>query len=278
MGSFRAILAIAAILLTGCHEQEPPAAVQSGAAAGRPPETAPDQSHAQQPAAAEPLTLDPDLAAAFRLIEAHRTEEARGALAIYRHTHPDDGTAAFLVGLSYHREKRYARAEPYFQRAIERSPGYHPTYHFLGWCLYYLGRTAESRRAFEQHLEHVPTEGDSHFALGLIDLDDDRLDAAERRFQRAIELQEGLPKRKADVSKAHARLADIFVRRDDLDQARVHLEQATALWPEHYTAFYKLARVLTRLGDEEGGRKAERLHRLWQRRAHPPRGVPEPGP
>ncbi len=94
---------------------------------------------------------------------------------------------------------------------------------------------------------------------------------------RAIELQEGDPRRRADVSKAHARLADIFVRRDDLERARAHLEEATALWPEHYTAFYKLSRVLTRLGDEEGAREAMRLHDLWRRRAHPPRGVPEQG-
>ncbi|MHC4427280.1 MAG: tetratricopeptide repeat protein [Planctomycetota bacterium] len=262
----RAIPAIAAILLAGCQERETAST-----------ERVPDQSHAQPPAEAEPLTLHPDLVVAFRLIEGRRTEAARNALATYRETHPDDGKAAFLVGLTYHREKRYARAEPYFREAVELAPGYHPTYHFQGWCLYYLGRTEESRRALEEHLEYVPTEGDSHFALGLIDLDDDRLDDAERRFMRAIELQEGDPRRRADVSKAHARLADIFVRRDDLERARAHLEQATALWPEHYTAFYKLSRVLTRLGDEEGAREAMRLHHLWRERAHPPRGVPEQG-
>ena len=250
----RYVLVLGVVLLLGCPQ--------------RPPET--------PVVAAEPIKLDGELSVVLRLIESHRTDRARTALAAYGEAHPPSGPAEFLTGLSYHREKRYGLARPHFERAIELTPGYHPTHHFLGWCCYYLGDTAASRQAFERHLQMAPSEGDSHFGLGLLDLDEDRLDAAEARFRRAIELQQDNPARDADVAKAHARLADVFIRRDQLDEARWHLEQATTLWPQHYAAFYKLSRVLTRLGENDQAQEAHRLYRLWQKRARPPRGVPEP--
>ncbi len=159
---------------------------------------------------------------------------------------------------------------------MELAPEYHPTYHFRGWCLYWLGETGPARAAFKEHLRHAPTEGDSHFGLGVIDLDEDRLDDAERRFRRAIELQAGNPRRGKDVSKAHARLADIHIRRDDLPAARAELIAATGLWPEHYAAFYKLSRVLRRLGEDEAADEAFESYRIWQKRVRQKRGVPEP--
>jgi tetratricopeptide (TPR) repeat protein len=236
----------------------------------------------QQPEAAGPKppvaapALGPELAAVAKLIQQRQTDAARLRLAPYLQQHPEDGRAAFLMGLSYHREKRYALARPRFERAVELAPDYHPAFHFLGWCLYYMGETVAAREAFEQHLVRLPTEGDSHFAIGLIDLDDDRLEAAERRFRRAIELQADNPRRRKDVSKAHARLGDVYVRRDDLEAARAELEVATELWPQHYTAFYKLSRVLNRLGEMEAAQRAYRQYQYWERQAEQRRGIPEP--
>ena len=86
------------------------------------------------------------------------------------------------------------------------------------------------------------------------------------------------PGRVKDVAKAHARLADVHLRRDELDAARSELRTATILWPQHYTAFYKLSRVLNRLGDRAAADEAFRQYRYWETRAERPRGVPEPGP
>jgi tetratricopeptide (TPR) repeat protein len=242
-----------------------------------PDETPPPAADVVPPAPAEPAVLDAELGAIFGLIQQRQTDAARRQLDAYVKEHPDEGRAAFLLGLSHHREKRYARARPHFERAVEQAPSYHPTYHFLGWCTYYMGETAASRRAFEQHLAYVPTEGDSHFAIGLIDFDEDRLDDAQQRFRRAIELQQGNTGRRADVSKAHARLADVYIRRDELAAARAELETATQLWPQHYAAFYKLSRVLTRLGETEAAAAAFRKYRYWEPRAEQRRGIPEGG-
>lgn len=225
-----------------------------------------------------PPPLSPELEAIARLIAGGQNQTARTRLEAFVAQNPDDGQAAFLLGLTYHREKRYALAEPWFTAALRLEPGYYTTYHFLGWCLYYLGDMAGSRAAFERHLEFAPDEGDSHFALGLIALDEDRLDDAERRFRTAIELQRDNPGRRRDVSKAHARLADVYIRRDQVQEAKAELLLATELWPQHYTAFYKLSRVLNRLGENEAADEAFRQYKFWEERAEQRRGVPEQSP
>jgi tetratricopeptide (TPR) repeat protein len=235
----------------------------------------PEVVPAPTPPGTPPPALDPELTAIARLIGQQQTEAARDRLTPYLQQHAGDGRAEFLMGLSYHREKRYALARPRFERAVELAPDYHPAYHFLGWCLYYLGELTQARTAFEQHLAWMPDEGDSHFGLGLIELDEDRLDVAEQRFHRAIELQAGDPR---GLSKAHARLADVHIRRDDIEAARAELEIATGLWPQHYTAFYKLSRVLNRLGETEAAQRAFRQYQYWERQAEQRRGVPETTP
>lgn len=244
-------------------------------AAGRPGAPTPAEP-AGRPA--RPESLSPELAWAARLIADRKTDQARTRLEAHVAEHPDDGQAAFLLGLTYHREKRYTLARPWFESALRLAPDYHTVHHFHGWCLYYLGDMPGARAAFNRHLEAVPGEGDSHFALGLIAFNDDRLDDAQRRFAAAIELQRDKPGRRRDVSKAHARLADVHVRRDELEQAKTQLLLATELWPQHYAAFYKLSRVLNRLGEDEAADEAFRQFRVWETRAARRRGVPEQVP
>lgn len=239
------------------------------------PVTGVDQSPGPVP---REIALGPELTAAMQLIERQQTDVARSRLEPYVAQHPDHGPAKFLLGLTYHREKRYTLARPHFEAAASLEPDYHPTHHFLGWCLYYLGDMPGARAAFENHLALKPGEGDSTFAIGLIDFNEDRLDDAVTRFTRAIELQANNPRRVKDVAKAHARLADVHIRRDELEAARSRLRVATGLWPQHYAAFYKLSRVLNRLGETEAAAEAFGQYRYWEARAEKPRGVPEPPP
>ena len=241
------------------------------------PPGAPKPAHPAEQTA-KPASLSPQLTAAARLIAEQKTEQARTWLEAHVAGHPDDGQAAFLLGLTYHREKRYTLARPLFESAVRLAPDYHTVHHFHGWCLYYLGDMPGARAAFNRHVEAVPGEGDSHFALGLIAFNDDRLDDAQRRFAAAIELQRNNPGRRRDVSKAHARLADVHIRRGELEEAKARLLLATELWPQHYAAFYKLSRVLHRLGEDEAADVAFREFRVWETRAARRRGVPEQVP
>ena len=103
------------------------------------------------------------------------------------------------------------------------------------------------------------------------------LDEAERRFRQAIDLQSDNPSRQKDVAKAHARLGDLYIRREQLAQAKTHLQTATNLWPKHYAAYYKLHLVLNRLGEPEAAEEAFQQYRLWQQRAEQRRGLPGQG-
>jgi tetratricopeptide (TPR) repeat protein len=231
-------------------------------------------------AAVQPRTttvLRPELAEFYRLIEQRRSGPARVRLRKHLNLNPNDGQAEFLFGLSYHREKRYALARPYLESAMRNEPGYALTPYFAGWGLYYLGEPDAARSMFERHLEHQPDEGDSHFALGLIALDEDDLDDADRRFRRALELHGDLPGREKDRSKAHALLGDVAIRRGEWERAREELLIATESYrdPDHYAAYYKLYRVLLRLGDADAAEAAQAKFLQTRQRLYPRTSFPE---
>lgn len=214
-------------------------------------------------------SLDPRLAPIAQAIEQGRVSDARVRLQVYLADEPNDGQAIFLFGLTFHREYRYDAARRHFERAAELSPLYHPIHHFLGWCLYYLGEPEAARNAFEAHLALRPDEGDSHFGIGLIDLEEDRLEDAEARFRNAIELQKDNPGRVLAVAKAHSRLGDALMKQGRHEEAREHLERGTQMDPDQYEALYQLYRVLLTLGEEEAAERALQAHHEARQRVRP---------
>ena len=263
----------------GCQDRGDQGQVQ----AADPPESVPaavaeDHAPSERKSADPPTaSLDDELAPIFGMISDNLLASARERVTVYLQQNPESGQGEFLLGLTYHREKRYALARPHFAKATQLSPHFHPTYHFYGWCLFYLGESEAAECIFQEHVRLDPTEGDSHFALGLLAMESDRLDDAEDRFHQAIELQANNPKRARDVAKAHARLGDLYIRQDQLDAAKAQLETATNLWPRHYAAYYKLHLVLNRLGEPEAAENAYQQYRIWQQRAEQRRGLPGQG-
>ena len=211
--------------------------------------------------------LDPPLSDFFGLIEDGRHGPARVRVRQWLDEHPGDSRGEFLMGLSYHQEKRYGRAIKWFDMAAIHQPVYPPVWHFQGWSNYYLGNAQEARRAFEQHLRLDPDEGDSHFAIGLLAMEEWRLDEAERHFTKAIELQAKESSRTKGVSKAKARLSEVVEHRDgDIEQATLLLRESVDLHPDHYEAWYRLSRLLTQQGRAEEARSAmEQFHKAKKR-------------
>lgn len=71
-----------------------------------------------------------------------------------------------------------------------------------------------------------------------------------------------------DVARYEARLADVYLRRDDLPGAREALERSVDLWPDHFEPWHKLALTLRRLGDSAGADRAQAKYaEALQRRA-----------
>ncbi|MDZ4754281.1 MAG: tetratricopeptide repeat protein [Phycisphaerae bacterium] len=165
--------------------------------------------------------------------------------------HPGDPQSELLLGMAIHKQKRYGDARPHFARVIasrQAFPEVDHVFYLLGWCDYYLGELAGARKAFEEHQRRVPTEADSVFGLGLVAFDDGRVDDAKELFERAIAMQAGDPSAAREIAKAHARLGDVEVQRDELAAAETAFRRAVDLYPDHYEAWAKLARVLDRLG------------------------------
>ncbi|MCA9290119.1 MAG: tetratricopeptide repeat protein, partial [Phycisphaerales bacterium] len=208
----------------------------------------------------EPTRLDRELTPMLQLIQQRQYGPARVRLRKYRILHPDSGEAAFLFGLTHHKEQNYEKALPFYQEAIRLAPHYQQTYYFLGWDLYYLGDLERASLAFEVFETFQPNEPDTQFALGLIASERDDLKNAEARFLRSIELLQDQPDMLRERAKAHARLGDIYVRQERLEEARTELSQAVVMWPDHYEAHFKLYRVLTMLGDDDAAEVALRQY------------------
>ncbi|MCB9914872.1 MAG: tetratricopeptide repeat protein [Planctomycetes bacterium] len=219
---------------------------------------------------------DPRMDAALKLVGARDWAAARAQLEAIAADRPQDARAAFLVGYTHHKEKRYAQARPWLERALELGPGFdraRSVFYVYGWCLWYLGEVDGARAAFEAYLELDPEERDAWFGLGLTAIQQGRLDDAARDLQRSVELVEALAAQRGvdaqlaqDLAKAENALADVALARDDLAGARQHLTRAVGAWRDGYEAWFKLSRVLTRLGDDEAAAEALRQHDLARER------------
>lgn len=233
------------------------------------------QSPSLSPTRVPLQALNPELANALRFVSSGEFDKARALAGAYLQMNPDSGQAEFLLGLTYHRQRMYSRARPHFERALQLEPAFHQTNHFLGYCLYYLGDAVAARRAFEQALRNMPDEGGNHFGLGLLDFDEDHLDQAAGHFTKAVELHARRPGRAKEEAAAHVRLADVHIRQEQFDPARVELQTAVRLNRDLYGAYFKLHRVFLRLGDDEAARQAKRRYDLARNRVRPREGFPE---
>ncbi|MFO0963452.1 MAG: tetratricopeptide repeat protein [Phycisphaerales bacterium] len=173
---------------------------------------------------------------------------------------PADLRARFYLGLTLHKTKRYALAQPLLEAAAAGARDAFPeavhASHYLGWCRYYLGDLPGARAAFEAHVAAVPDYDDSHFGLGVIAFDEDRLDDARASFERALAILDAHRGPARERAKNLARLGDVALRQERLADAESAYRRAVDLWPDHYEAWAKLARVLDRLDRPQEAQQA----------------------
>ncbi|MHC5109174.1 MAG: tetratricopeptide repeat protein [Planctomycetota bacterium] len=231
---------------------------------------------AQQPS--KPMPPRGFLKYCINLIAQRQYDQARDLLEPVLADHPNWPRAQFVMALTYHKEKRYQEARSYFEKSMALDPNDAQLYVFYGWCLYYLGELDKSRALFEKFLETRPDYDDAIFALALIDFDEDRISESERRLRKVIELARQSQRTKMEA-KARARLADVLVRRDQLAEARDELIASSTLNPDNYETYFKLSRVLFRLGEDDAARKAFEKHKEVKQRIRPtlPQGDRRPG-
>ena len=213
---------------------------------------------AQNAASSAPVPPMTDaLADHYTLIVKGHTGPARVRIRQLIDAGQGDARADFLMGLSHHRDRIYAKVVPWFERALAATPPYPPAAHFLGWAHYHAGNPQQSQQAFERHLQLDPEEGDSYFGLGVLALEDGRFDRADTFLSKAIELQRPVAARQAGVAKALARRSEILEHRGDLDAAIALLNEAIQLNANLYEAQFRQARILRRLGRAEEATRLE---------------------
>ena len=222
---------------------------------GTAPAGAKDDSLASQ----APLPPPDFLPSCLKLIRQRQTARARQLLEPVVADHPAWAKACFYLGLTYHREKRYERAAEFFKRSLEADPLYHALRVYYGWCLYYLGEPEAAREMLESYLEVEPDYPDALFALGLIAFDADEVASAQRLFERVIVLAQTKGDAKTEA-KARARLADLLIRLDKIKPAKAQLDRSIVLNPDNFEVYYKLSRVLERLGEREAAQAARLKH------------------
>jgi len=284
MAAWTALVVVSSLtgMLSGCERSESSSRTATGAAENRATSVDADRPGNQSPAErlAERLRAMPrsapaaaaDRAAeqALAMLTAGRNEGAESALRFALHDRPQAIRLQFLMALAIHKQSRYEEARRWYDAVVDSgqaTPEIDQLPHFYGWCLYYLGRPEEARVAFEEHLRRVGDEADSLFGLGVIALEDDRVEDAEALLIRSIESIDARSRNAArDAAKAHVRLGDVYVRIERLDEAERHLRRAVGLHADHYEGWAKLARLLHRLGRPDDAAEAQRQHDEAQRR------------
>ena len=199
---------------------------------------------------------DPRLDTAVRVLARGGFREAGEMARVVLEGDGANDRAAVILGIALSKQKRYTEARAWLERARDSTqafPERRHAAHFLGWCCYHLGDLGAARAAFELHLKAVPDEPDSTFGLGLVALDEDRLDDAEKLLQASLARFRALgaagKPRGADEAKALTRLGDVALRRDDPAAAKRFLEEAVAASPVQHETWSKMARVCDRLGE-----------------------------
>ena len=209
----------------------------------------------------------------IELIKQKRYAEARVRLAPVVADHPGWARAHLYLGITYLKENRDGEARPYFERALDLDPQQDATRIHYGWCLYSLGDTDAARKMFQSYPQGKAGFSEASFALGLIDFDADDLDSAKVQFDKSITLAQRLKDTRMEA-KARARLADVFVRKGDIQDARTQLDRSLELNSDNYEVWFKLSRVLQRLGDADGAEQARKKHEEIRERRRP--SMPRP--
>lgn len=199
----------------------------------------------------ENVKLDKAYEAPIRLIAEGDFGSARVRVRQRMDAQGEHSQGYFIMGLSYHNEKRYAKAADWFSRATEfQDEVYPPAWHFLGWATYYLGHASQSKEAFQRFLILQGDEPDSMFALGLIAMDDGQPQKAMEWFQQSIDMCKGNQQLMQSIaSKSLARMSDVLESQGRSGDAVVMYLRAITLNPRLYEVYHRLSNIYRKRGE-----------------------------
>ena len=208
------------------------------------------------------------------LIQNNEYGPARIRLKKKINNNPEVPFGYFLYGLTKHREKNYSESSLWFKKANEKKTIYIPTYHFLGWSLYYQGKLNQSEESFLSHLElNTKKEPDDYFGIGLIYLNRGKPTEAIKKFNTSMNLLQNNPTRKLDLAKNIIRKAEALSKIKKYKESSILYNQAIDLVPDQVETYYRLSRIYRHLGKIE---ESNTLHQEYIKKSKKYSSTPFP--
>jgi len=157
---------------------------------------------------------------------------------------PANNLALFLYARAQIGIQQWQQAHDLFTELDRRVPKYAPAQYALGWLDLKLNRAGEARQHLEQSVAIDAGQPDARCDLAQLDFDEGRLEDAESGWRAVLKAQ---PRH----LRANIGMADLLLKRGDLQNAKALYETAIAADPESGPAHYKLSTVLLRLHENE---------------------------
>jgi len=157
----------------------------------------------------------------------------------------DEPTAIYGLGRAQIGLARFQDARATFERYLQLRHDDASAHYALGFALQALQENPEARYHFEQSIALQPVQTEAYLQLGLLDLDENNLDAAGSRFHHVLE-------RDPKHSGALTGMGRVAFQRKDYQNAADFLHRAIAANSSERQAHYYLGMTYSRLD-----RKAE---------------------
>ena len=181
-----------------------------------------------------PVTL---ILLARTLVRIGHPVSGRGLLRDAQRHHPDDFWINFhLAEMARARADRHD-AIRFYTAALAAHPMANSARNNLGLLLVQQDRLDEAEACYHRAIELDPDFGRAHSNLGRLLLQQERFDEAEASFRRAIDLG-------ADEPNSHNDLGVLYARQNRLDEAEAFYRWAIQLDPDLADAHYNLGNLL----------------------------------
>jgi predicted Zn-dependent protease len=174
-----------------------------------------------------------------------------------------DGESAevrVLTGAAKLRAAEYSEAREDLRRAAELNPAMPMVHGFLGRALMSLGDPRGAAEEFQRELQNDPNDFDANLFLGVLLKQDNALEDAMARFEKAASLRPGEPAAAYQVGSLRLQLGHT-------EGAREVLEQVVAAAPDFVEAHVSLALVYYRLKRKADGDREQDIARNLERKA-----------
>ncbi len=165
------------------------------------------------------------------------------------------------IGVARYGQRRFGEAIGAFLQVSRLAPAFEQPHYFLGVSLEHAAeRLPEVRERLEAFAEARPGHYLGPFLLAKAKLAQTGPRASPEALEEAAGLLRTSIERQAEFWESHFELGVVLERMRRYQPARESLERAIELSPASTTPRYRLARVLTRLGERDAAREQQAKH------------------